>query len=64
MRLRNKAQHRLNCIVDGRDTYRIEWFRLLHLVFCKIRLISNDTQSLDMLPLQFHVSFLPCDHTT
>ena len=63
MGLRNKAQHRLDCIVDSRDAYRVERLRLLCLVLCKIRLVSNDAQPLDMFPLQFHLNPLPYDHT-
>ena len=59
MDLRYKAQHRLNCIVDGRNAYCVEWFRVLRLILCKIRLVSNDTQPLDMFPFQFHMRLSP-----
>ena len=62
MGLRNKAQHRLDCIVDSGDTYRVERLQPLRLVLCKIRLVSNDAQPLDVFPLQFHLSPLPYDH--
>ena len=64
MGLRNKAQHRLDGIVDSRDTYRVERLGLLRLVLCKIRLVSNEAQPLDVFPLQFYVSPLPYGHTT
>lgn len=64
MGLRNKAQHRLDCIVDGRDAYRVERLRFLSLVLCKIRLVSNEAQPLDVFPLQLHESLFSYDQTT
>ncbi|OKL47355.1 hypothetical protein BM477_06715 [Boudabousia marimammalium] len=64
MVLRNKAQYQPDCIVDGLDAYRVEWFQLLRLVLSKIRMASNDSQPLDVLPFQFHVTFHPYDHTS